>query len=267
MRRAELRLQKPAVAHRRLAQKLSARQGYPALFFGNGCYTKLLVEIASAEPVAFSELPEARLTVTSTLHYHLSKLLAFGIVRRFNDPNQARFLIALDSRHPLAIEIRALLRVVALGVDTVISKTPFLDESLTPVEENLKLDAMSASDRGYRDRFLALFGTPMRTKALVFIALIESIDPSTIARLLGMKVNLATKSLHRIEQDELVECEISSRFNHYNLKEVPWTAELRNLMVRICDESTNLRELVEAGRAMTKAGRYRDRPRPKGIIR
>lgn len=265
--RSELRLQKPAVPHRRLAQKLSARPGYPALFLGNGCYTKLLVEIASAEPVTFFDLPEAQVVVIGTLHYHLTKLLALGIVRRFHDPDQARFLIALDHRHPLAQEIRALLRAIGHTVGAGISKEAFVGKDLLPVEERAKTNSTSASDRGYRDKFLALFGTPMRTRALVFVALIELIDPSTIARLLGMRVHLATKILHRIEQDELAECAISTRFNHYRLKEEPWTCELQTLLSRLCELSNSLRAVVDAGKVISKAGRGRAGPRPKGIIR
>lgn len=268
-----MRIRKPERYSRESRErKATARPGWPPLVFGNGCDTKLLAEIAFAEPVTILNLPERQSYSESAFTYRTYRLLAIGFIRRFRNAEQELrgrppYFYSLNAHHPLAPELRDLIGAIGLTAGLKISKKPFTKNDDKPDGSPFKHKTLRAR-RNLADPLLTLFGSSKRTLAIILIAQLEPIDRVTIARLMGIDANYGVeKVLHPIEADGLIECEISGLFNLYRLRKYPWTPALIRLVRAVVNMNPNLQSLAHAGRTLAHTGRYRARPRKSGIMR
>jgi DNA-binding transcriptional ArsR family regulator len=229
----------------------------------------MLLEIATAEPVALADLPEARNSSPSTLSTNLRRLVAQGLVQRFVrlDDHLTHWLV-LNRGYPQYDAVRGVLAAIGNANGVVVPPDRFAGmDDYRVVRERITYASLRLWGNTVSPA-LTLFGSPNRTNAILLVGAIGSVDATTIARAVGVATDSRMLQLLRpIENDDIIECEVSGNFTMYRLKAKPWTTALRALIEAILDAEKDLRSQINAAAVMNITGGRRELPRRPGVVR
>jgi dCMP deaminase len=245
------------------------RPGYPALFLGSSAVTKTLTEIGAMEPVAVNDLPKRGTVTDANLGHTVRRLIALGLVRRYRQPAHLdrvllrKLVIAgllerwvLESRpsgfhyrlsdiEPLATPVRAIL--ASLGEANGL----IVPAQTQPPQKARRIEVAPMDDQ--RDRHgihygpLSILGTPLRTLAIVIVAILGEVDENTIARACAVATDKSVLDLLRpIQRDGIFVTSTVGRFKMCALPDVTWRRPLESLARTIVTLDPNAGALVEA---------------------
>ena len=251
---------------RRASGPKSRRSGFPALFLGSSAVTKTLVEIAALEPIAVKDLPERRNVTDANLGYTVRRLIRLGLVQRFKNPiHRDRYLLTLDGRHPHAGLIQDLLRVIARANHMRWSPT-IRSAKAEQVLESDNVTTLRLFGSG-PEEMLTLLGHPHRTHALLLIGILKALDPSSLARVVGVRTD---GDMHRlldsIEADGIVVSKMVGSIRLYELRQAPWTTRLRALLLAVVQGDRRLADDVAVARTLMLAGGFSNRTHLRRVL-
>jgi hypothetical protein len=238
-------------AHRWNKLNRGYRAGYPPLFNGSSIGTKLLVEIAAAEPVTIKDLPESSLHPPANVTRHIHKLVAAGRIRPYlSDPrrhtasrwNPKQYCI--DRRSPIYHETVNVLR--AIGTAHGIQCPDRQVESLT----GLAVDTVVCNSLS------EIFGPRQRTIVIVLSALVADADATTIARMVGVSPMGNSKVLlDPLVRDSILDRLDAGMFRLYRLnRAAPWSQPLLTLIRRVVELEPTLSSLSQAAEILRASG-------------
>ncbi|HTD33679.1 MAG TPA: helix-turn-helix domain-containing protein [Candidatus Elarobacter sp.] len=200
------------------------------------------MEIAALGPVAVNDLRERANVTDANLGYTVRRLVALGLVRRWRNPaHRDRYQVSLDDRHPCAKQICKFAEAVwsANGQSWTLSPPPSHDLA---VDEGPNVRALRLFGRrpGHVEMLL---GHPNRTLALLILGALGACDPTTIARVVGVRTDGdMLRLMDPLEADAVV---VSARFGSirlYTLAEAPWTSAFRALARAVVAQDPQLAE-------------------------
>ena len=251
---------KPSNRDRRPGGVKAQRDGYPALILGQAAATKTLAEIAALEPVSVEDLPEMRNVSAQNIGYTVRRLVAVGLVRRYQSlEHPRRRVLMLNRQLPWADELRALLRAIG-GGGLELPAVPVLNlpESRAVVERP-NVTGLKVFGRANGDVETSL-GTPNRTAAVLTVARLAMADASTIARVCKVQTD---GDMHRlldpIEADGVFTSKMIGSIRIYSLAPGPWAAPLEHFGRAILERHPLLASRVSSGRRMVVTGGFSNR--------
>lgn len=250
----------------RRGTKKCNRSGYPALVLGSSAGTKTLVEIGAREPVAINDLPERHLVTDANLGFTVRRLVALGLVRRYRNPEHLdRYLLALDSRHPLAEPVAALLRVIAARNRLRWTPSPSPSEDFAAVEgpnvTELRPFGHPAGD------LLTLLGHPNRTLALFLIAALGQVDPTTIARVVGVPTDGdMLRLMDPLEADGVVQSRMVGSIRLYRLRPARWAGAVKTLVSAVAQHDPSVAQATAVARALMLSGGFSNRMHLRKVL-
>ena len=227
------------------------RAGYPPLFNGSSIGTKLLVEIAAAEPVTIRDLPESSLRTPTNVTKHIHNLVAAGRIRPFlSDPRRhttSRYnpkAYCIDRRSPIYRETIEVLR--AIGTVHGIR----LPHRQVEPSTGLAIDTIVCNPLS------EIFGPRHRTIVIVLSALVPDADAATIARMVGVSPKGNSKVLlDPLVRDSVLDRLDAGKFRLYRLnRAAPWSQPLLTLIRRVAELEPILRSLSQAAEILRASG-------------
>jgi hypothetical protein len=211
------------------------------------------------EPVAVNDLPEGGTVTDANLGHTVRRLIALGLVRRFRQPAHLdRYHLTLDRRHPLFQQVRSSLRAIAAPNGLEWKPSPRPPEELA-VEEgrnvtNLRLFGCPPGD------IEAIFGHPNRTVAVLIASAIGAADPSTIARVAGVRPDGdMLKLLDPLEDDGLLVSAMFGSIRLYCLAIAPWLPTVLDLCRSVLTCRPDLASRIAPARTLMAYGRHSGR--------
>ena len=219
-----------------------------------------MAEIAFLQPVRIEALPEHRVVSAANLGITVRRLIAVGLVKRYRTEDQScRYLLTLNDGLGWASELQACLR--AMGASRLKASTrPIAPPALErEIREGSNVTGLRIFGRPAGD-IETIFGHPNRTMALFIITALGAADPSTVARVVGVRVD---GDMHRlmdpIEADGLISSRMVGGVRLCSLRETSWTSPLRRLVGAILDEDGVLASRMQAANVMFRSGKFSSR--------
>lgn len=237
----------------------SARRGYPAIFLANAAATKMLVEIGALEPVSVTHLPEHQNVTEANLGFTVRRLTSLGLVRRFQNPEHSqRLLLTVDAKHPLAENVKAVLR--SIGEKNGLTWKPtdaMVGERSYPEGPNVTALRVFGRPPGHIE---SIFGHPNRTMAVLVVGALGEVDGSTIARVAGVRND---GDMHRlldpVEADGVFASRMVGSIRLYSFAPEPWAESLAALVRALLQRHPTLASRVAAGRTLMVTGGFSGR--------
>lgn len=233
--------------------------GYPPLFRANSIATKVLVEVGTAEPAHGTDIAALQAVNNRRSSVLLRKLVIAGLLERWvlkSRPNG--FHYRLSDIEPPATSVRAVLASIGEANGLVVPvQTP-------PPQKAHRIEVAPTDDQGERHGIhygpLSILGTPLRTLAIVIVAMLGEVDENTIARACAVATDKSVLDLLRpIQRDGIFVTSTVGRFKMCALPDVTWRPPLEALARTIVTMDPNAGALVEAARQIRVGGTWHNR--------
>jgi len=233
--------------------------GYPPLFRANSIATKVLVDVASAEPLHGTDIAALQAVSNVRSSVLLRKLVIGGLLERLVlETRPSGYHYRLSDIEPLATPVRAV--VASLG-----AANGLVVPGHTPQPEKARrIDVAPTDDQGDRHGIhyglLWILGTPLRTLAIVIVAILGEADENTVARACAVTTDKSMPALLKpIQRDGIFVTSTVGRFKMCAIPDAAWKPSLESLARTIARVDPNAGALVEAARQIRTGGTWHGR--------